>query len=146
MTREEIQIEIDKLKGDDIRLLSDGYHTFKELYDFRMIYNAALFNEWAKQDEFYRSKFRRKGFSFGVNVKMPKNVHKSWKHYDGQDCFGGGWFIVSAMLPTGLISNHYRAECWDFFKVPEVPAALFEYDGHSSQDVLDRIKKYIKNH
>lgn len=28
---------------------SDGYHTFKELYKFRLLYNAALFNEWAKQ-------------------------------------------------------------------------------------------------
>lgn len=28
---------------------SDGYHTFNELYEFRMIYNAALFNDWAEQ-------------------------------------------------------------------------------------------------
>ena len=26
---------------------SDGYHAFKELYEFRKFYNAALFNEWA---------------------------------------------------------------------------------------------------
>ncbi len=32
--------------------LSDGYHTFNELYEFRKMYNAALFNEWAKLNIF----------------------------------------------------------------------------------------------
>ena len=32
----------------DIENFSDGYHTFKELYEYRLIYNAALFNEFAK--------------------------------------------------------------------------------------------------
>ena len=31
---------------------SDGYHTFDELYEFRKMYNAALFNEWAFQCKF----------------------------------------------------------------------------------------------
>jgi hypothetical protein len=31
----------------DISLVSDTYHTFNELYEFRKVYNAALFNEWA---------------------------------------------------------------------------------------------------
>ena len=44
------------------------------------------------------------------------------------------------MLPTGLISNHYQAEDWDLFKVPEVEKALYEFDGHTSQDVLHRLK------
>ena len=30
----------------DENSLSDGYHTFDELYEFRKMYNAALFNEW----------------------------------------------------------------------------------------------------
>ena len=40
----------DNVKIEDI---SDGYHTFKELYEFRMVYNAALFNEWHKQNKYY---------------------------------------------------------------------------------------------
>ena len=43
---------------------SDGYHTFNELYEFRMIYNAALFNEWASRNKYETS--------------------KSWKHHDGE--------------------------------------------------------------
>lgn len=119
----------------DIGELSDGYHTFNELYEFRKVYNAALFNEWAENLE-TSSDFGQALFN------VPKyNVHKSWRHSDGELCFGGGWFIVSAMLPTGLISNHYKAEDWDLFKIPEVEKALYEFDGHTSEDVLNRLKK-----
>lgn len=39
-------------------------------------------------------------------------VHKSYRHADGELCFGGGWFIVMANLPTGQVSNHYsRFRC-----------------------------------
>lgn len=110
--------------------LSDGYHTYDELYEFRKMYNAVLFNEWGNP-----------GFDI-LGVKY--NVHKSWKHHDGELAFGGGWFIVSAMLPSGLISNHYKAEDWDLFKVPEVDKALFEFDGHTGADVLERLKALTK--
>ena len=122
----------------DIGELSDGYHTFNELYEFRKVYNAALFNEWAENLE-TSSDFGQALFN------VPKyNVHKSWRHSDGELCFGGGWFIVSAMLPTGLISNHYKAEDWDLFKIPEVEKALFEFDGHTGSDVFERIKNLNK--
>jgi hypothetical protein len=104
---------------------SDGYHTFKELYEFRKVYNAALFNEWAKLYSDY-------------------DVHKSWKHNDGELCFGGGWFVVVAILPTGQISNHYKAEDWDLFKIPEVDKAKYEFDGHTSSDVVFRLNSYIR--
>lgn len=118
---------------DDV---SDSWHTFGELYEFRKMYNACLFNEWANVEII-------EGFRSGKLSIIPKyNVHKSWKHNDGEWCFGTEkkWFIVSAMLPTGLISNHYKAEDWDLFKVPEVEKALFEYDGHTGMDVLQRLK------
>lgn len=86
----EIQASVDQMKSEDKGNLSDGYHTFNELYEFRKVYNATLFNEWAKQGVY--------------------EVHKSWKHHNGELCFGGGWFIVVATLPTGQISNHYKAE------------------------------------
>lgn len=104
---------------DLIPLYSDGYHSFEELYKFREAYNAALFNEWAAQDKY--------------------EVHKSWNHHDGNPCFGGGWFIVVAMLPTGMVTNHYPAASWCKFEVPAYPKAQFEYDGHTPADVLDRL-------
>jgi hypothetical protein len=109
---------------------SDGYHTFKELYEIRKAYNIALFNEWG-----------RKGLVPNPNGSYHHKyyVHKSWKHHDGELCFGGGWFIVVAVLPTGQISNHYKAEDWDLFNIPETEKALFEFDGHTTQDVIDRL-------
>lgn len=113
--------------------ISDGYHTFDELYEFRKMYNAALFNEWGNDGKI--------DFDSRSIILSPKyKVHKSWKHHDGELCFGGGWFIVSAQLPTGQISNHYEAKDWDLFKIPEVEKALFEFDGHTAQDVIERLK------
>jgi len=99
--------------------ISDGYHTFGELYEFRKIYNAILFNEWAVQGKY--------------------EVHKSKKHFDGEYCFGGGWFIVVAILPAGQISNHYELKDWDLFKCEELEKAKYEFDGHTSSDVIKRL-------
>jgi len=120
--------EMEKVTEDT----SDGYHTFKELYEFRKVYNAVLFNEWGK---IYNGKFEE-----GIMDFKPKyDVHKSWKHNDGELCFGGGWFIVLAMLPSGQISNHYKAGDWDLFKIPEVEKAKYPFDGHTSEDVIERL-------
>ena len=115
----------------------DGYHTFNELYEFRKAFNAALFNEWGSVQ------FRNPRWAKEDNqpVTLPKyDVHKSWKHNDGELCFGGGWFIVVAILPTGQISNHYKAEDWELFKIPSVEKAKYPFDGHTPSDVLNRLK------
>lgn len=126
-----------KNSGFSAKEVTDGYHTFQELYDFRLMYNAALFNEWASHTSI------AEGYGQAV-FSMPKyDVHKSLKHNDGELCFGGGWFIVSAKLPTGLISNHYKMEHWDLFKVPEVEKAKYKFDGHKGKDVLERIKDIL---
>lgn len=106
-----------KFNGSDISRLSDGWHTF---------------NEWASNYRFNKNK----DFS---HQKQHYNVHKSRRHNSGELCFGGGWFIVCAKLPSGLISNHYKAEDWDLFKIPEVEKALFPFDGHTGQDVIERL-------
>ncbi|PZM81952.1 hypothetical protein DLH72_04805 [Candidatus Gracilibacteria bacterium] len=108
----------------DFTNVSDGYHTFGELYDFRRLYNALLVNEYAKQGLY--------------------NVHKSKKHFDGEDCFGGGWFVVQIDLPTGQISNHYEMEYWNDFKCEEREKAD-KWDGHSSLDVLERMTLFLNN-
>lgn len=102
---------------------SDGYHTFDELYAYRMAYNAALFNQWA---------------ALGLY-----EVHKSWKHSDGEPCFGGGWFIVVAQLPTGQISNHYKTDHWKLFRC-EVRETGALYDGHTPQIALQRLLDFTQ--
>lgn len=51
---EGIQAEINELirASESVGELRDGYHSFNELYRFRMLYNAALFNEWARQGKY----------------------------------------------------------------------------------------------
>lgn len=115
-----LQYIISLQQEQDMGEVSDGYHTFNELYYYRMLYNAAFFN------------------------LLPKEwVHKSKRHYSGEECFGGGWFIVMANLPTGQVSNHYELKDWDLFKIPEKEFAD-EWDGHTPQEAAERIKNYLQ--
>jgi hypothetical protein len=119
---DELNLLIQKCKEQGIietNQVSDGFHTFQEIYTFRMMYNAALFNEWHSQGKY--------------------QVHKSLRHHEGELCFGGGWFVVAAMLPSGQITNHYPESQWDFFKILETKNALFPFDGHTPTNVLERI-------
>ena len=110
---------------NDIGEFSDGYHTFNELYDYRKAYNPAFLNELAKR---------------GLD-----EVHKSRLHSDGEIPFGDpNWFIVMAELPTGQISNHYEMKDWDLFDIPEKERAN-TWDGHSQQDVYERLVNYLNN-
>ena len=96
----------------------DEHHTMDELYEYRMLYNAHAALGWQA---------------------LGYTVVKSWRHSDGEECFGGGWFIVVANLPTGQVSNHYAAEHWDLFDVPDVWYPP-EYDGHTPADAADRLR------
>ncbi|MFC9432709.1 hypothetical protein [Nocardia sp. NPDC057030] len=96
--------------------MSDGYHTFNELYHHRMLYNALLFNEWARQGLY--------------------DVHKARCHSDGSRA--AGWFVVVAQLPTGQISNHYPDRDWDRFAIPERPRAA-EWDRHTPRQAAERL-------
>jgi hypothetical protein len=112
------------VEDDDTDNISDGYHTFGELYRYRMLYNAMAFNL-----------LHEKGIK----------VEKSIRHSDGEICFGGGWFIVVADLPgIGQVSNHYENINWELFKVPAVYKPTIIYDGHTPNDVADRIDAFLR--
>lgn len=115
----------------DIGDLTDGYHTFDELYEFRMLYNAALFNLMAYM-----------AGEYGVSPNNPLPV-KSKRHGDGELCFGGGWFVVVVELPTGQISNHYEMKDWHLFQIDEIDKAP-EWDGHTPKDVAKRLRAYLE--
>lgn len=90
--------------------VSDGYHTFNSLYRQRLILTAAL-------------------------VKAHKDVAwKSWRHEDGQLCFGGGWFIVGFDTPDGGYTYHYEEKDWGLFDCVELPVGK-HWDGHTDEDV-----------
>jgi hypothetical protein len=116
----EVHLEVDDL--DDIEI-GDEYHTIHELYQHRMALNVALFNLIARKKNH-------------VAVVM-----KSKLHYDGT-MVDGGYFVVLMVHPLiGQISYHYQLKHWDKFEIPEVDRISFEYDGHSSKDVMERLLK-----
>lgn len=99
----------------------DEHHTLAELYEYRMLYNAHAAQGW---------------LAAGIPVV------KSLRHSDGELCFGGGWFIVTATLPTGQVSNHYEMSDWWLFRIPTVETAP-EWDGHTPQDAAKRLRAAI---
>lgn len=111
--------EVEQLKANP----GDAYHTMAELYEYRMLYNAHAAHGW---------------HAAGISVV------KSWRHSDGEPCFGGGWFIVTATLPTGQISNHYAAEHWRLFDVPAVDTAPAR-DGHTPADAAARLRAALND-
>lgn len=106
----------------------------EELYNVRMALNAALFNQWGEKKVWKWNKKKE------CSETLPFNdVHKSWKHNDGELCFGGDWFIVCAETPYGQISFHYKKEDWDYFKIPPVEKAKHKFDGHTTEQVISRL-------
>lgn len=97
---------------------SDGYHTFRDLYDHRMALTKAL---------------------------MESNTAISWKsknhHPDGDPMFDG-FFIVGMDLPAGQISYHYKLEHWDVFKYINEWHHAPLWDGHSPEDVVKRLLQW----
>lgn len=96
-------------------MTSDGFHTFKDLYDQRLILSAITFN-YAKE----------KGWK----------TFRSKRHHDGELCFGGGWFIVGVIRPDGKqYSYYYENKYWDLFSFADTFDKAPEWDGHTDKDI-----------
>lgn len=103
-------VEIPKSGIGDV---SDGYHTFNELYHHRAVLFSVICN------------------------LHPLCSWKSKKHSDGT--MYDGMFIVGINTPEGQATYHYDINpYWDMFKVPETEFAP-EWDGHTAQEAIKRI-------
>lgn len=87
--------------------------------------DAILFNEWFKAGRY--------------------DVHWSYKHSDGELCFGGGWFVVVAQTPYGQITNHYENKHLQLFVAIEERPIAAEWDGHTPEEGLKRLKGLATN-
>ncbi len=112
---------------EDTGKISDGYHTFDELYDHRITLFIAL----------CRSIQKWSGISPSHDV-----VWRSKKHSDGELCFGTGTqFVMGIFKEIGKqISYHIPMERWDEANFAETLDFAPEWDGHTSEDVLKRLK------
>lgn len=93
----------------DVDKISDGYHTFADLYEQRLILSAAL-------------------------AKNNPHAWKSKRHEDGSVPFGGGWFIMGFDTDEGCYTYHYELKDWDSFQCKELDKGK-PWDGHTSKDV-----------
>lgn len=97
------------LPAADVEKMSDGYHTFADLYEQRLILSAAL-------------------------AKNNPHAWKSKRHEDGSVPFGGGWFIMGFDTDEGCYTYHYELKDWDLFQCKELEKGK-PWDGHTSKDV-----------
>jgi len=100
--------------------VSDGHHTFGELYDHRRALTAALAAE--RLDISWRSQ----------------------KHHPDDDPMFEGYFIVGIDLPNGTITYHYKLSHWDDFTVvSELPHAP-KWDGAPPSETVVRLLEWAK--
>ena len=95
---------------NDIGDLSDGYHTFNDLYYQRCVLFATLVNSY--KDKAWKTRY----------------------HEDGEPCFGGGWFLVTIETPEGAYGYHYENKYWNLFDCKELKKAK-HWDGYTDKDV-----------
>lgn len=100
--------------------ISDGNHTFDELYDHRCLLFLMV---------------------------MDAHPEESWfskKHDDGEEW--DGWFICGTHLPTGMVTYHLPDRMWNLAvktganELDKGP----EWDGHTSKDVIKRLTEYLE--
>lgn len=100
--------------------ISDGYHTFDELYDHRITLYIALCR----------------------HLYMTKNPVAVWRTKVHSDLsVWDGWFILGiGFEPRNQITYHLPNDRWDETDFAIDLERAPDWDGHTSSDVLERIK------
>lgn len=114
----EINNIIEQSKKDKIisvKDISDGHHTFGDLYKHRTYLFAVVCNQF-------------KEISF-----------KTKKHFDEEnDPMYNGDFMVGINTPKGIVTYHIKLEYWDLFDIPEIERGP-KYDGYDEEESLERV-------
>lgn len=96
------------LTDEQLGQLSDGAHTFDDLYEQRAVLFATIVNTY------------------------PEHAYKAKEHDDGT--MYPGYFLVGVHTPEGDYSYHYELKYWDLFKCQQFARAP-KWDGHTDKDV-----------
>lgn len=106
----------------DVGAVSDGYHTFNDLYAHR----HALFCALA--------------------ASHPKLSWAATEHHDQSPMYEG-YFLAGMSLPTGDISYHLPVLYWSLLEEAGVPTheyAPVPFDGHTPEDVVGRLLEWSR--
>jgi len=97
--------QLGELKGS----VSDGYHTFDELYFHRMVLFSVICKSY--KDKAWRSKLHDDGTMFD------------------------NYFIVGVTTPEGDYTYHYHEQYWDYFDGLKELEHAPKWDGHKPEDI-----------
>lgn len=117
MIKEEIINNLIQREKVDTNLITDGFHTFGELYEHRITLFIALARAL-------------------VHARTLKYI---WRFKTDDN-----WFLLGINKREGeQITYHLPISKWDQTEFADTVSARPLYDGHTSQDVLDRLNKLI---
>lgn len=116
-------------QGPESMQVDDGYHTLDEVYEHRIQIFITLARQLVRLNATLHSD------------EVPTPVWRSKQHHVGGDEMFDGWFIIGIGKDQGKqISYHVPLSRWEEMDFAETLTNAPEWDRHTSQDVLDRLK------
>lgn len=106
-----------KISKADTNKISDGYHTFGELYEHRIeLWICILQQNW-------------------------RDAWRSRKHFDGSKY--KGWFIAGLNKEVGKqMTYHLPLKYWHRLWLVDSQPKAPRFDGHTPVDVIKRLREY----
>jgi hypothetical protein len=102
---------------DEVGKISDGYHTFDELYEHRVVLFIALCKMCYLPNDVWRSE-----------------IHSDGSRYDG-------WFVMGINKEPGQqITYHLPMREWPNTEFAETLERAPRWDEHNSNDVIKRLR------
>src|SRR5262245_57656233 len=98
----------------DVGEFSDGYHSFNDLYEHRFELFVALM------------------------MSNPEISFRAKLNHDGGQY--PGWIVAGMWLPNGQVSYHLPERYWDRLDTLPTYERYPNYDVHTSQDVIERLR------
>lgn len=113
-----VQKEVDSLGVGFLRgEVSDGFHTFNELYEHRNSLFIALCREISNNPAY-------------------QTIKQTWRKP-----IRDGYFLMGINMEEGeQISYHLPASKWNETDFVDFEEEVIKWDGHTSNDVLERLK------
>lgn len=110
---------IPAVHGGSMGQVSDGYHTFDELYDHRVTLWIALC---------------RVGYEYAQFSPWRSHFHSDGSNFEG-------WFVLGLTTDFGQATYHLPEKRWNECGFAKTLERAPEYDGHTPDDVLSIISR-----
>lgn len=115
---------IEQMPSEEKGKVRDGYHSFDELYEHRIVLYIALALSIAVSD----------------HHSLSDAIWRSKKHSDETNW--DGWFLLGIGIEWGSqITYHLPMRFWNNCDFAHTFGRAPKFDGHTSQDVLKRISE-----